>query len=279
MNSNDNSTAKIKDEKKEQIINDLKMELQEYKLTDRVQERLTKRASIVLAVFLGGVTFLGIIGGSYLIGNISQKVEKAVLKSINDDTEVLRKRLQDSLADFNIKASELKDVSNNAKKQIEEAQDNTQKLKQLSESSSALYAEVSSIQEELEKTSMKITKTAKETESLKEEIIKSTSGEPAIFTYWTKLIEKRILSYSIKGVNFGNSPKNVISTIVKDRKSNRIIFNQPVDNKNIKVWVNNQIEWKLNLQPLIGEIKEVEIEVMVNWSETNKWIRKTIITF
>ena len=61
MNSNDNSTAKIKDEKKEQIINDLKMELQEYKLTDRVQERLTKRASIVLAVFLWVVTFLGII--------------------------------------------------------------------------------------------------------------------------------------------------------------------------------------------------------------------------
>lgn len=233
-------------EQNKKIITDEALELQEYKLTDKVQNRIISRAKYFLGAFLAGLTMLGVIGSSYLIEHISQKVAKEIRKDLMNETEVLKNRLRETLADLNVSSTEIQKIAEKSKKQLKHLESDYRSLDDLKNSYNSLYSEISDIQKKLNKTALSAKQAQKNTESLRDAIIKSAEGKPAMIGRRLKwggdpFTLREII---ISGSNLGSSPGTVEISITHHRNGERTVNSKTIqiDSASFNTWSNNKIE-------------------------------------
>src|SRR5262245_56099090 len=97
---------------------DSQTELLEYKLADKVMERVLSRARLLLLAFAAGLTLLGVLGTPLVIGYVSDKVVKDIQAGMEKDSEALRRRLADSLATLNITSAEILKTAEEARAKL-----------------------------------------------------------------------------------------------------------------------------------------------------------------
>ena len=194
------------------------LELHEYKLTERVQEKLLSRAKIMFGVFLAGLTFLGVFGTSLLVEHLSNKVAKDIRQqmanktaALTRETEALNRRLTETLAALNVSAAEIQQRAEKAKGQLEALTVDYKKLEDLGSRYTKLHTEVVILSKDLNTTTTAVREARAETSSLRSSLVDSATGKPSILNAsWALTPDKTTLaSASIFGSNLGSQPGKV----------------------------------------------------------------------
>lgn len=262
----------MQNENNKQGLSPIELELQEYKLTERVQEKILSRATFVFAVFIAGLTLLGFFGGSYLIDHTARQVEQEVRKKMEKDAEILTKRLQESLADLKLSTTEILRESENAREQFKKLKDSYKELEQLNSRYSSLYSKVEDLRDKVEQTSTKVASTKKDTENLKEEVFKSLTGVPSILTFHDSVRDDGVMEVVLKGTHLGDSPKNV--RIYFELRTFGFPFVEGIiDEKDIRRFNNNEIVFEFNIKEALlplgkwGEqaLKKIVLSIRIYW--------------
>jgi len=231
----------------EQVLSPIEVELQEYKLTEKVQERILSRAKFIFAVFIAGFTLLGFFGGSYLIDYTSRQVEQKIHKKMEKDTEILTKRLQESLADLKLSTTEILKESEDAREQLQKLKDSYKELQDLNTRYSSLYTKVEDLHKNVERTSTKLATTKEDTESFKQAVIKTAIGIPSILASDVS-VHDDVIRVELKGAHLGDSPADVkFEIFTPDVGSGAATIHR----KDIEFWNKNKIIFEYNIGKLL----------------------------
>lgn len=223
------------------------LELQEYKLTDRVQERLLARGKFIFGVFLAGLTLLGIVGSSFLVEHISEKVAQDIRKDLAKETDALNKRLRDTLAELNVSASEIQKVAEKSKGRLELLAGDYKKLEDLNTRYTKLHAEVEMIGKNLATTTRAVKAARVDTDSLRTALVLSTEGKPALIWirfHWSVDKSQDFLGAIFSGANLGSRPGNGRLILMHEVDSGRRVISDPIeiDAASVKEWKPEKIE-------------------------------------
>jgi hypothetical protein len=123
-------------------LSDEVVELVEYRLSERVQERLMRRATIVFGFFVTGLTFLGFVGFPALRDSIAGTVKESLKDEMRRETEVLRKEVQTSWVEMLKAGARVEAVADAATDKLKAVQGDTKKLSDLSEEYQRLVVEL-----------------------------------------------------------------------------------------------------------------------------------------
>jgi HD superfamily phosphohydrolase len=264
MTDNNDSLIKIGEKDIEYI---------EYKLTSKIEQTIYSRAWKYSVIFFAGVTCFGILGLNYIVETASKKVELEVVHKIDRETAVLEARLRENLADFSVKATEIKRKSEDAKNHLDKLLADYQTLDDMKKRNESLYVEVDKLQNDVKNVSELSStvqnfkkkmeseiKTAEEKiNHLTGAVLKVASNKPGIVKLTQDVNKKTI---TITGFNF----EKVGS--IKFRPSFKVEDGTGIKPYNYRDWYeiekNDILRWDIN-----------EIQFFLS-SKQNDWMQKAI---
>lgn len=221
------------------------VELLEYKLADKVLERVISRAKYYVVAFLAGLTLLGVLGTPLLVGFVSDKVAKDIQAGMDKDAEVLRRRLADTLANLTVTSAEILKTTEGARAKLKELEKEYASIDDVNKRYTALRLDVSRIEGDL-KRAVEAAKT--DTEFLKKAVVDTGAGRPAFVeaSYRWNGPEESLSAITVKGANLGDRPGKFrvqlnVRTAAGTDPGVRSDF-IPVDSASIKTWRNDLIE-------------------------------------
>jgi len=231
------------------------LDLAEYRVLERVQEKLIGRAKFALALFAAGLTLLGFIGGSALMTSISDSVEKELSAKLDKDAALLNERLRKTLADLNVSAGEIQKVAGDARTKLDSASADIKELSVLSANYSKLNGDVDKLSVKIAKAASTSNEALKDTKDLRSATLNAAAGRPSIlgkaFSWRFESAERN----DITGSNFGEHPGKVSLRLVGDLDRDRSTVRKvpeghsewlPIDAKSITLWSNTKITFSFS---------------------------------
>jgi hypothetical protein len=221
------------------------VELLEYKLADKVLERVVSRVKFYVLAFFAGLTLLGILSTLPIIGLISDRVAKDVQAGMEKDAEILRRRLADTLANLTLTSAEILKTTDEARAKLKRLERDYASIEAMNARYSAVQREVSRIEGDLNKA---VAGMKTKTDSLSKAIAETSAGRPALLEVTSQWAgpEESLSSITVKGTNLGDRPGKFrvqlnVRTAAGTDKGVRSDF-IPVDSASIKSWRNDLIE-------------------------------------
>ena len=228
-------------------VSGAEVELLEYKLADKVQERVLSRAKYIVVPFLAGLTLLGLLGTPYMIEFISNKVVRDIQMSMEKESEVLRRRLSETLANLNVSSAEILKTTEQAKAQLKRLEQDYASIEALNNRYSAVRSEVSRIENELRQTNEAVLAAKKSTESLAKAVVETSAGRPAFLaaSYRWDGPEESLSHIQVSGTNLGDRPGRVrVQFVVRSSDGDAGVRSDfvPIDAASIRTWRNDKVD-------------------------------------
>ncbi|MFO7965237.1 MAG: hypothetical protein R6U50_15040 [Desulfobacterales bacterium] len=218
-----------------------RLELEEYRLAEKVEKRLLDRAKIVMLPLLAGFILLGFLGVSVLIDHISNRVSSHVNAGIEKDTNYLREQLRDKLLELEYKNS------------------NFNYLKDVEKEYGDMLTRMEAIQASLTTTKSDVETATRNTENLMAAINEITSGKPELYFADLNWNGNDILEHGIvKGSNLEKASGKVEIRSVLIGAEEIATTWVALDNESIASWSN----WKIELD--FSDLTKSKIEDATN---------------
>lgn len=224
------------------------LELEEFRLTEKIQSRLFSRLKVIGFAFLGGLSLLGLVGGSLIVKQISNNVSEEIRDDLDSEAQEFKERLKSNLIDLQLSATEISKLSTAAKDQLAEVQTRLDDLKSLEAQYSSLHGEVSRLRDEISRTAATVVAAEQSTLALREAVTKTAQGKPAIFGVSFSWLNRNIES-SISGSNLGNKPGSVSLQLL-----NKVSGDTEIASGDQKL--------------LAGKKLEIDLESIVTWQDS-----------
>lgn len=263
-------------------------ELLEYKLADKVMERVSSRIKRDLVIFGAGVTLLGLFGFGQMVTYISDKVVREIQSGMEKDSEALKKRVADSLATLSIAAADITKTADAAKARLTKLEEDYASIEAVNARYTAVRAEVARIEKELRYTNEAVAAAKRTTDTLAKAIVETSAGRPALVeaSYNWSGPGETLIGMVVKGTNLGERPGKVrVQFVVRSGDTDPGIRSDviEVDRESIIVWRNDlvdivpsstlQREWTVALKRLTGQVPKVRSKGLEFQLETANGIR------
>lgn len=108
-----------------------KLDLAEYQLTDKVGGRIFQQAKRYVILFLAGLTLFGLVGIPFILGYLSDKVSERLSNQIDKETNRIRDRVTEDIANIEFKKAQLDVDVKEAHAELAELKQETQSLQKL----------------------------------------------------------------------------------------------------------------------------------------------------
>lgn len=228
-------------------LSDEVLDIAEYKIVERVEAKLLKRAWLLLAIFGAGI---GLVGVPALISHISDAVKGQITTNLEKSSQALDERLRKSLVDQQLAAAEIERAASQAHARLRNSSEEIDQLAKVPLRYAELAGRIDSLQVRVNEL---VTRTEQQLAAAK---VPNESAVRSITLLQLAAFDPNSTRPKVLGSNFGSQGGTVVGVNFGSSKGRLVQFIYPttqgaivptkswvISPSSITVWTDKRIEY------------------------------------